>query len=284
MSTAPIVHPFSGKFVELPWDHVHAYVVELENSVVVVDTTLALSSATELRTMAESFGKPIAAVLLTHGHPDHYVGMAKFSDVPRYSTKGVYDFALREDVAKAAIAKTLFGDEFPDERVFPDHFVVDQDELTFDGVTFTVTDLGPGESDYDTMWSFTHDGIVHAFLGDIVSFGCHTFFRDGHTADWLRTLDRLERELPADARIYLGHGPVPAPVGVFDWQRQYIALWRQSVAALSAVEALEASRETQERLIATMKEYLDSDATLFLLDYELEHSIPETWKQLRESH
>ena len=77
--------------MELPRDHVNAFVVELENSVVVVDTLLALSSTQELRRQAESFNKPIEAVLMTHGHPDHYSGLKVFDDVPRLGSQGCFD-------------------------------------------------------------------------------------------------------------------------------------------------------------------------------------------------
>jgi glyoxylase-like metal-dependent hydrolase (beta-lactamase superfamily II) len=278
---AATVHPFSGKFVELPRDHVHAYIVELDNALVIVDATLAVSSAKELRAKADAIGKPIQAVLLTHGHPDHYVGLASFGDVPRYASAGALAFAHREDRAKAAIAKQLFGPDFPDERVFPDKIVKDGDTVTVDGVTFTFTDLGPAESDSDGMWSFEADGVLHAFTGDVVAYECHCFFRDGHTTDWLKALDRLESEFPAGGKMYIGHGETPAPAGAIAWQRGYIQTWLKAVGSLSALEALEADRPTQEKVIAAVKEYLPNDATLFLLDYELNHSIPETWKQLR---
>ena len=119
MAEFPKVRTVTGKFMVLPRDHVHAYVVELENSVVVVDATLALSSARDLRTVAESFGKPIEAVLLTHGHPDHYTGLAEFADLPRLASQGCLDFAHREDIEKADTAKMYLGDDYPDERVFP---------------------------------------------------------------------------------------------------------------------------------------------------------------------
>ena len=85
---APITHRYIGKFMALPDDHVNAYIVELENSLVVVDSTIALSSALGLRAQAEALNKPIEAVLLTHGHPDHYTGLAVFDDLPRFSSPG----------------------------------------------------------------------------------------------------------------------------------------------------------------------------------------------------
>jgi len=281
MTDFPRVHNFMGKFMELPRDHVRAYVIELENSVVVVDATLAVSSAAELRSLAESFGKPLDAVLLTHGHPDHYTGLATFPDLPRFASQGCLEFAQREDVAKAAVAKMYLGDDYPDERLFPDQIVQDGETVTFGGVTFSFTDLGPGESDSDGMWVFEKDGAKYAFVGDAIANRCHCFFRDGHTTQWLKVLDRLESEFEPSTQIHVGHASALPDVTAIAWQRGYINAFRDAVGGLSESEAMEISRETQEKVIAAMQLYLPGDATVFLLDYELDVSIPALWRELQ---
>jgi glyoxylase-like metal-dependent hydrolase (beta-lactamase superfamily II) len=270
MSEFPKVHTVTGKFMFLPRDHVHAYVVELEHAVVVIDTTLALSSAADVRRLADATGKPIEAVLLTHGHPDHYTGLVKFEDVPCLASWGCRDFARREDIAKADTAKMYLGDEYPDERVFPNEIIADGQKFTFGGVEFTFTDLGPGESDSDGMWTFMKDGIRAAFVGDAVANRTHCFFRDGHTSEWLRILDRLEKEFASgDTLLYIGHGATPSTLEAIQWQRGYIQTY---VAAMHALEdkSVPVSRAQQEKIIAAMKRYLPNDATLFLLDYEMD--------------
>jgi glyoxylase-like metal-dependent hydrolase (beta-lactamase superfamily II) len=260
--------------MELPHDYVNAFVVELEKSVIVVDATLALSSARALREKADSFGKPIEAVLLTHGHPDHYTGLVAFEDVPRFASQGCLEFAHREDVTKSPVAETLLGSDYPSPRVFPDQIIKDGVVLNFGGTDFTFHDLGPGESDADGMWTFKQDGHISAFVGDVVALNCHCFFRDGHAHDWLRTLDELSRRLDDRARLYLGHGVSPAGTEALDWQRGYIRAFLHAVARLEG-HPDPVSRAAQEAVIADMKVYLPSDATLFLLDYELEKTIPE---------
>ncbi|CAN5720753.1 hypothetical protein BH23DEI1_BH23DEI1_08100 [soil metagenome] len=278
MSDFPKVHTATGKFMVLPQDHVHAYVVELENEVVVIDGTLALESARQLRELAESFGKPIAALLLTHGHPDHYVGLTEFADVPRYASQGALDFAHEEDRVKSPVAKGYLGDDYPDERVFPDQIIEDGFVLTVDGVDFTFTHVGPAESPSDGMWSFDEDGVRHAFIGDTVADHCHCFFRDGHAEEWLQALERLGRELPDSAKLYIGHGPTPTTKDAIAWQRGYIQTFLDAVdAAEPKAEPVE--RDVQERIIASMQGYLPGAATLFLLDYELDVSIPAYWKK-----
>lgn len=267
------VHRFVGRFTELPRDHVNAYVVELENSVVVVDTTLALSSARALREKAESFDKPIEAVLLTHGHPDHYTGLVSFEDVPRFASQGCLEFAQREDVVKSPVAERLLGDDYPRRRVFPNQIIKGGTTLTFGGVDFTFHDVGPGESDADGMWTVEQGGHMSAFVGDICALNCHCFFRDGHAYEWLRILDDLSRQFDDRTRLYLGHGTSPSGTEVLDWQRGYIRAFLHAVAQLKG-HPDPIGRPAQEKVIAAMKEYLPSDATLFLLDYELEKTIP----------
>lgn len=280
MADLPRVHAFMGKFMELPRDHVRAYVVELPDSVVVVDATLALSSAGELRTLAESFGKPMEAVLLTHGHPDHYTGLARFGDLPRFASEGCLEFARSEDVAKAGVAKSYLGDDYPDERIFPDQIVQDGARLTFGGVPFTFTDTGPAESDSDGMWVFEADGVKHAFVGDTIADRCHCFFRDGHSGSWLKALDRLESTFDPSTRFYVGHAAAPPDFSTIAWQRGYIQAFRDAVGALPEADAVEAKRETQEDVVAAMQAYLPGETTLFLLDYELDVTIPALWKEL----
>lgn len=47
---------------------------------------------------------------------------------------------------------------------------------------------------------------------------------------WLANLARLKRELPAVARLHLGHGE-PAGVEILDWQEAYIRTWTHRAAS-----------------------------------------------------
>lgn len=272
MSLSLVVHRVATPFMVLP-DHVNAYVVETPTSVVVIDSGVAISAGRRVRQVAEATGKPIAAVLLTHGHPDHYTGLVAFPDVPRLASQGCLDFIKAEDLRKAAVAKGYLGDDYPDRRLFPDQIISDGYTFTTGGATFTYRELGPGESDDDGMWVAEAEGVQHAFVGDVVANRCHCFFRDGHAIEWLALLDRLEREFGAHTRIYPGHGEAPADRSLIAWQRGYIRAFLDAVAAVPD-RSLPVSRATQEAVIAAMQRYLPGNALLFLLDYELDETLP----------
>ena len=147
-------------------------------------------------------------MLVTHAHPDHYGGIVELvgeDDVPVIATGGVDAVIRRDDALKEEILRPMFGDEWPRERRFPDRTVADGERLELGDATFTVLDLGPGESPHDSIWLLGDDRRT-VFLGDQVYDGKHAYLADGFYDEWLGHLERLEHELPADATLYIGHG------------------------------------------------------------------------------
>src|SRR6266576_2668190 len=71
---------------------------------------------------------------------------------PILATTGVDSVIRANDAAKEAQWKPIFGDEWPAQRTFPSRIVRDGESVTFDGATFIVHALGPGESFNDSYW------------------------------------------------------------------------------------------------------------------------------------
>lgn len=264
------VHRIEGRFMALP-NSVNAFVVELPQSVVIVDTALAMSSAREIRAVADATGKPIHAVLLTHGHPDHYTGLWAFPGIPSYATAATLDFAHREDDEKHEDGTYLLGEDYPLERLFPDTIIEDGFRLNVDGVQFRYVNLGPGESDDDGMWVFEDEhGVQHAFIGDAASDRTHAYFADGHTAHWLQNLEKLEGYLRPDARLYVGHGDSPVSVEILPKQRTYIQTFLDTVKQLPQGLTPE---QANEAVVAKMSPLVPEDRLITLLTYKLDRGI-----------
>src|SRR5215469_5748848 len=86
---SPPVHQFPASPQGLS---VNCYVVEGRRGLVAIDSALTVSDAKSLRAKVDALGKPLLAVLLTHGHPDHYNGVAYLVEgrtVPVYATTAV---------------------------------------------------------------------------------------------------------------------------------------------------------------------------------------------------
>jgi glyoxylase-like metal-dependent hydrolase (beta-lactamase superfamily II) len=227
---APLIHTVTASDAGL---RVNCYLVEGPHSLVAIDSALTISDSKALRAKADALGKPLAAILLTHGHPDHYNGvfyLVEGRSVPVYATAAVAKIIRDFDGPKEKQWKPVFGAEWPPKRVFPDHEVADGQKLTIDGLAFVAHDLGPGESHADSWWELAGPERA-AFVGDVVLNGEHAYTNDGHTSRWLANLERVKRT--GVKRIYPGHGAAGG-ASMFDWETQYLTRYRQQVKALRA--------------------------------------------------
>lgn len=242
----------------------NAYLVDTPSGVVAIDATLRVSDAKALRARIDARGVPLLAVLLTHGHPDHYNGTAILTQgrgVPVIATSDV-DRVIRADDAKKAQQWTpMFGAEWPSPRAFPTRIVADGERVSLGGRVFRAHAVGPAESHADSYW--TIDGAPVAFVGDLVFSGTQSYLSDGHTGAWLAALAALERALPTGTTLYPGHGP-PGSAALIAAQRRYLERVRQEVHALSPAGA-PLDDAARARLLAALREVEPSHALEFLV-------------------
>jgi glyoxylase-like metal-dependent hydrolase (beta-lactamase superfamily II) len=268
----PVVHTYTTpKYLT-----VNVYLVETPDAVIAIDGATAISTSREIRHIIDdTIQKPLLATLLTHGHPDHYAGVREMTlglDVPFVATQGAADFARYQDRAKFdTLVRRNYGADAPPERSFPNRIVADHDVLTFDGVDFTVIDLGPCESGSDSLWTINIDGVQHVFVGDVVYNHTHCYLRDGNARSWLRALDRLTREFDHTAVLYPGHGAMCGTELVY-WQAAYINAFLGTLhSKLHRRDTLDQAEK--DGLVQRMKSFVASEQNLNLLKYELDETI-----------
>jgi glyoxylase-like metal-dependent hydrolase (beta-lactamase superfamily II) len=246
---------------------VNAYLVETPGGMVAVDTTLTVSDARAMRQRAEDLGKPLQAVLITHAHPDHYGGGVELvgsDEVPIVAAAGVDAVIRRDDEIKEGVIRPMFGDEWQRQRRFPNQTLADGESISFDGVSFTLMDLGPGESPHDSACLVGDERLV-AFAGDTAYQHMHCFLADGFWEEWLANIKRLQAQLAPEAQVHFGHGD-PAATPPFDWQEGYINTFMEATRAADWSDPDAAKAQVVE----AMTDYLPTGELQFLMELSIE--------------
>ncbi|RBJ78356.1 DUF3291 domain-containing protein [Pseudomonas sp. MWU12-2534b] len=239
----------------------NAFVVETVRKLVIVDSMMTVSQAQFLRDYAKNLDKPMAAILITHPHPDHYNGVAELQDagheISVITTQSV-DAAIRAGIdSKEQKWRPVFGSEWPNRPFEVNRFMADGEVLEVDGVPFKLLELGMGESSADTLWLVGKPTSRALFVGDLVFNDMHSFISDGHTGQWLEVLSRVETIITATDRIYTGHGQPGAALELIADQRAYLRYLRYQVATLARGKS-SLDLRTKEKLMIEMNTYLNT--------------------------
>jgi Metallo-beta-lactamase superfamily len=101
---------------------VNSFLVHGPEGVVVIDRMLTVSDAALVRQAIDDAGLPLAGVVVTHPHPDHYAGLAQVigtNDVAVVATSAVDAVIRRDDQLNNDVVGPMMGDEWPSTRLFP---------------------------------------------------------------------------------------------------------------------------------------------------------------------
>ncbi len=192
--------------------NVTSHILETSERLIVVDAQFLARFADEVVTYAQTLGKPIDRVVITHAHPDHYAGAARF-DAPRSALPVVIEqIAARGDVQDPTGVTVALSSVLPTVELHEGEEVVD-------GVRLQFVAVAGGEAPDQLVVLLPDHGVLVA--QDLVYHDVHLFLGDDDIDGWRAAIERLA-SLEGYDTILAGHG-APAGPEVFAEIERYLA-------------------------------------------------------------
>src|SRR5208283_1316803 len=174
---------------------------------VLVDTFLSDAHTAELADWIVSTGKRLTTIYVTHGHPDHFFGLALLRD--RFPEAQAIAAPQVVDHMKAALAteavenwRRRFPGQIPGTLIAAEPLTDGAFEL--EGNKIVVVDIGHTDTDHTTCLHVPSIGLVVA--GDAVYNDIHPFLAESNRQtrlEWIAALDEIDALKPS--AVVAGH-------------------------------------------------------------------------------
>lgn len=191
------------------WDWVanSSTLISGERDAVLVDTFLTVEQSRMLLDWVVASGKNLVAIYITHGHGDHFFGLAPLLECfPRARAVAVSEVveAMQAQLSPESIAfwrKRIPG-QMPDRLVAAEP--LGDDGLALDGHRLVPVNTGRTDTAHTTSLYVPSLGLIVA--GDVVYNGIHPYLAETDPqsrSEWISSLDKLESLKPK--AVVAGH-------------------------------------------------------------------------------
>ena len=175
---------------------------------VLVDTFLTTEQSRTLLDWVVASGKNLVAIYITHGHGDHFFGLAslleRFPLARAVATPEIVQ-AMHEQLSPVSIEnfwRRLFPGEIPDRLFVAEP--LETNELELEGHKLVAVNTGRTDTVHSTCLHVPSIGLIVG--GDVVYNGIHPYLGETDTPsrlEWISTLDKLEGLKPR--AVVAGH-------------------------------------------------------------------------------
>ncbi|HUC17050.1 MAG TPA: MBL fold metallo-hydrolase [Acetobacteraceae bacterium] len=217
-----------------------------ERDAILVDTFLTIEQSQKLVDWVVASGKTLKAIYITHGHGDHFFGLAslleRFPGAKAFAVPEVVK-AMENQLSPAWLEnfwRRLFPGEISDR--LPTAEPLENGELELEGHGLVAVNAGRTDTAHSTCIHVPSIGLIVG--GDAVYNGIHPYLGETDSQsrrEWIATLDRLETLEPK--AVIAGHKVPENDDGprIIGETRQYLRDFdRMNAATTTARELYEA--------------------------------------------
>lgn len=207
----------------------NSHLLVLESSVLLVDTPLLDSDADVVARELSLTGKPLAGVIITHPHPDHFATASRFG-APVRALPAVAESITMNGAGQVAASYAVTGIADPPPAAPTVTGTITPGTELIDGVTFEFAAVENAEAAVQLVIRAPAAGVL--LTGDLASAGVHPFLAGRSLGPWVEAVEAL-RAVETDV-ILPGHG-VPTGPTALDQTISYLRRARTELA--EAVDA-----------------------------------------------
>ena len=175
-----------------------------KTGVVVIDTGPSRLYGEAMRRAIKAITPlPVVKVIITHAHPDHFLGSQAFAGARVVSGPGTVEMIRKHGQELASNLYTLVGDAMQGTEVVTPE-LLDRSQETIGGHELRYYFLS-GHTDSDLVVFDAATGVL--FVGDLVFFRRALTVPNANVARWQESLTKIEA-IPY-RQMVPGHGPMP---------------------------------------------------------------------------
>ena len=204
-----VIHVISSP-TEGGWEGVNSTIIELNTKLILIDLPLHYGVAKEIRSFCNASGKDIHRIVITHEHPDHWMGTFAFNDQDIFAQPSTIDFISQNGDGILSLKKQQLPLDYLPDSVYVPSCPFGELLETVDGIQIKwslATEL-----EYQSAFYAEIPELSLLVAGDMLYNNCHLFLGERlhngqpNAVQWLSQLNNID--FTTYNSVIPGHGDV----------------------------------------------------------------------------